>query len=62
MIAGAEVFLDTNILLYAALGGGSRLMPAAGVPAGPFARTPRVVEPTPAAPAANTPNTAQTVQ
>ncbi|VVE65761.1 Outer membrane protein OprM [Pandoraea pnomenusa] len=43
-----RALLSARVSLYTALGGGSRLMPAADTPAGPFARTPRVIEPSPA--------------
>ena len=42
-----RALLSARVSLYTALGGGSRLMPAAAAPGGPFARTPRVVEPSP---------------
>ncbi|WP_150561295.1 efflux transporter outer membrane subunit [Pandoraea bronchicola] len=42
-----RALLSARVSLYTALGGGSRLMPAADAPGGPFARTPRVVAPSP---------------
>lgn len=40
-----RALLPARVSLYSALGGGSRLMPAADAPGGPFARTPRVIVP-----------------
>ncbi|QBC33196.1 efflux transporter outer membrane subunit [Pandoraea sp. XY-2] len=46
-----RALLSARVSLYTALGGGSRLMPPAHAPGGPFARTPRLVVPPPAGPA-----------
>lgn len=57
-----RALLSARVALYTALGGGSRLMPAADAPVGPFARTPRAREPSPvgAAGAAGAANAVQT--
>lgn len=59
-----RALLSARVALYTALGGGSRLMPTADAPGGPFARTPRVVEPSPpgAVGAASPTNAAPAVQ